>query len=598
MLICDSLESAGKIYGNTLNNLVDVGDEPPREPAALNETGLRPDWADPRTEPYIFSPYPDYNSEEWRENNQGTYRECTGPRNFVPDAVVFRGKSEAFNNPTMGSYNVLQMDSMLCFERETWLGPYATKKKTHNEHVVDWENIDWKALQDNCYKNNADRFERLKKRHDQVIRRDGSEKRPRGVPSLPAPAEAAESEVVETETGLQKRGFPFLNKGPPPKSRTALILRAYSGKKYTENDKQNIRALITELALRSGGEYEVFLLLQIKDGRPLTKESAHADLPKEFWDLAVVWNDEQMAELYPLIPADVNKVHVSQWFSVQKFALDHPKFDYYWNWELDSRFTGHHYDLLEKLVAFADKQPRKGMWERNERYYIPSVHGDYDTTFRTSIEQAYGNDIVWGPAKLDGVTPVGPKPPVSNPKHDNYKWGVGEETDYISLGPMFNPVNASWVDLNAVWGYAGYEGTPRRATIGTQSRCSRKLLLAMHEETRKGNHIGSEMTPQSVALLHGLKAVFAPIPMFFDRAWSGESLNKWFNPGPKGESGSTMMTAYGWGLESRFEGSTWYYRTTLPMKLYNNFLGWEDSGIGGEKVWIFPGDWIPVLTTT
>lgn len=40
------------------------------------------------------------------------------------------------------------------------------------------------------------------------------------------------------------------------------------------------------------------------------------------------------------------------------------------------------------------------------------------------------------------------------------------------------------------------------------------------------------MTPQTVALLHGFKAVFAPIPMFLDRDWSGESLEKFFNPGP------------------------------------------------------------------
>lgn len=48
----------------------------------------------------------------------------------------------------------------------------------------------------------------------------------------------------------------------------------------------------------------------------------------------------------------------------------------------------------------------------------------------------------------------------------------------------------------------------------------------------QGNHVSSEMTPQTVALLHGLKAVFAPIPMFFDRDWQGESLQKFFNPGP------------------------------------------------------------------
>jgi hypothetical protein len=92
------------------------------------------------------------------------------------------------------------------------------------------------------------------------------------------------------------------------------------------------------------------------------------------------------------------------------------------------------------------------------------------------------------------------------------------------------------------------------------------------------------MTPQTVALLHGLKAVYAPIPMFFDRAWGGAMLAKYFNPGPRGESGNTPQSAFSWGNEMRFNGTTWYYRATPPTRLYNNWLGWEDSGIGGPEV--------------
>jgi hypothetical protein len=563
-----------------LNGLADVSDKP--VPPTLKATDIRPEYANTKASPYIYNPYPDYNSDAWKAENQGTYKPCQGPQNFVADSLVFRGKAEAFSQPAMGSYNVLQIDSNMCFERDSWLGPYATKKTFWNsEGLVDWDKVNWKALHDACYQNNSNRFAQREIRSEHVAKRAGDLHRGHSRDFTTSPdnsAIATRSEDALEMPHLENRAAKIKRK-----SRTALILRAYSGLKYTENDKQNLRALINELSLKSGGEYEIFFLVQIKNG-PLTKESAHKDLPREFWDMAEVWNDQQMAELYPEIPSEVNKVHVSQWFSVQKFAVDHPQFDYFWNWELDSRFTGNHYDLLEKLVAFAKRQPRKYMWERNERYYIPAIHGDYDTTFRHSIEKAYGDDTVWGAAKIKGINPVGPKPPVPHAKDDKYEWGVGEEADYISLGPMFDPVNASWVDLNAVWGYQGFEGTPRRATIGTQSRCSRKLLKTMHEETLRGNHIGSEMTPQSVSLLHGFKAVYAPIPMFFDRAWKPESLNKYFNPGPKGESGSTMLTPYGWGLEERFEGTSWYYRTTLPMKLYNNFLGWEDSGIGGEKV--------------
>jgi hypothetical protein len=39
----------------------------------------------------------------------------------------------------------------------------------------------------------------------------------------------------------------------------------------------------------------------------------------------------------------------------------------------------------------------------------------------------------------------------------------------------------------------------------------------------------------------------------------------------------------GWGREGRFQGSTWYFRATPPQRLYTNWMGWEDTGIGGPK---------------
>jgi hypothetical protein len=279
----------------------------------------------------------------------------------------------------------------------------------------------------------------------------------------------------------------------------------------------------------------------------------------------------------------VNNVHQSQWLSVQKFAQDYPDFEYYWNWEFDTRYTGQHYNLLEKLDTFAKSQPRKYLWERNERYYIPSFHGRY-SNFRKMVEPETDKDTVWGPLPDPRIKPAGPARPDVDPKEDNYSWGVGEDADYISLAPMFDPVLTKWVGKNDVWGFLGRENTPRRATIGTTSRCSKLLLDTMYKENLKGNHVNSEMTPQTVALLHGLKAVYAPIPIFFDKAWGGTSLQKYFNPGPNGESGNSNESPFSWGKEGRFQGSTWYYRAIPPSRLYNNWLGWEDSGIGGPEV--------------
>ena len=150
------------------------------------------------------------------------------------------------------------------------------------------------------------------------------------------------------------------------------------------------------------------------------------------------------------------------------------------------------WDLFEKVSSFAKAQPRKYLWERNERYYIPSLHGPYSTSFRERVARASGEEMVWGAPKVERVRPTGPHIPPISPKDDYYQWGVGEEADFISLSPIFNPVGTNWFMKNEVWKFQGRNNTPRRTVIGTQTRLSRKLLEAMHTENTKGNHVASE----------------------------------------------------------------------------------------------------------
>ncbi|KAK3934193.1 hypothetical protein QBC46DRAFT_368379 [Diplogelasinospora grovesii] len=166
--------------------------------------------------------------------------------------------------------------------------------------------------------------------------------------------------------------------------------------------------------------------------------------------------------------------------------------------------------------------------ERNERFYIPGFYGDYNTYFRKYVEGISGTDT-----------------------------GVKEEADLITLSPIFNPINSDW-------------NLPRRTTIITQLRISRRLIDTIHVKNLRGNRVASKMATQTVALLHGLKAVYAPMPVFFNRPWNGTQLARWFNSGPRGTSG-------------RFQGSTWYYRANPPQRIYNNWLGYEDTGIGGPQ---------------
>lgn len=602
-----SLPGNDAIYGNTLSTLVSKDIRSAEHASALKDAPGKPP-AFTKDQPQIYNPYPAYHSSEWRQAHRGSYVACQGATgDVVGDIKVFKGHPHDFPAESFGSYDVLNMDGNLCFERETRLGPYGFNTVKKNGRPIDWDKVDWGNLQDKCLELNKERFD-LEGNGNPYLSTIYPELFPPAGPDTPLKTSRQEpGKVVPRAAGTTERRGDLAphselgNKGNRTslphtvgayEQRTAILLRSYTPKTYSENDKQVMRALVSELALRTGGQYQVFLLLHVREpglnicGDTSVHQKVLDDhVPKEFHGLTVLWNDKCVWDIYTALTDDQERsVHSAQWLSVQKFSMEHPEFDFIWNWEMDARFTGQHYDFLEKLGDFAKKQPRRGLWERNERYYIPSYHGDYDTDFREDVEKRTKGDQVWGPPSLPFITPVGPKPPVSNPEDDNYEWGVGEEADMITVGPIFDPRDSAWIIANHVWGYSDKDHPkltlPRRTTIVTQSRVSKRLLDIMHVENLRGNHIASEMTPQTVALLHGFKTVFAPHPIWFDRPWNGTFLNKWFNPGPRGSSGGPG-SPMGWGRERRYQGISWYYRTEPAPRLYNNWIGYEDTGYGG-----------------
>ncbi|KAI1336713.1 hypothetical protein F5Y15DRAFT_392850 [Xylariaceae sp. FL0016] len=595
---------ADAIYGQTMDTLNMTRKRKPEFEAHLTPAENLT-YFSPHT-PYVYHPYPEYNGQHWLSNH-AKYYPCSGPDGEdVSDIMVFKGLPEEFPDPGIGSYSTLNMDGDLCFERETRLGMYGFQNANDTrEPTIEWDKVRWGKLQEECVQKNKGRFDLKGQTNPYVTsvysRQNGSAwdgaESDFGLDDVPKPDHDDDlrhdnlfnlrRSQIDSLTSVSKTGA---SAGAEP--RTALLLRTYTGKEYNENDKQVIRALITELSLRTGGLYQVFLFVHVKDTAYAIWDDEgtyqyvlEKNVPSEFRDIAILWNDEAVQAMYPKLDPERATVHYSQWLSVQKFAQEFPEFEYIWNWEMDARITGHHYEFLEKLALFAKQQPRRGLWERNERYYIPDLHGDYDTEFRKEVERRSGDETIWGPPDLPFITPVGPKPPVANPENDDYKWGVGEEADLITVAPIFNVNNSGWVGANDVWGFNdsthATQQLPRRATIVTHSRISKKLLDIMHVENLRGNHIASEMTCQTIALLHGLKTVYTPMPMFFDRPWRGKDLGRWFNSGERGDSGGDN-SAMGWGREARYGGSTWYYRATPPQRMYNNLMGYEDNGIGGS----------------
>ena len=79
--------------------------------------------------------------------------------------------------------------------------------------------------------------------------------------------------------------------------------------RYTTDMLRTMRSIIVELSLQSGGEYEAFLLVHVKDnGLPIFddpnvyEQVKQERVPKEFWNMTVLWNEGLWPKLYPLVP--------------------------------------------------------------------------------------------------------------------------------------------------------------------------------------------------------------------------------------------------------------------------------------------------------
>jgi hypothetical protein len=157
---------------------------------------------------------------------------------------------------------------------------------------------------------------------------------------------------------------------------------------------------------------------------------------------------------------------------------------------------------------------------------------------------------------------------------------MGEPADFIALSPIFDPEGTAWRHSGDTTGYGfsiediSSKGPRRRTAIVAVNRMSRRLLMRMHAENALHGHaMCSEMWPPSVALHHGLKAVFAPHPLLMDRAWPPGYLGQTFNGG--------RGSIFGNG-EHNFLGTSWYYNSEFAGRLWKRWTGVETDGQGGR----------------
>lgn len=262
---------------------------------------------------------------------------------------------------------------------------------------------------------------------------------------------------------------------------------------------------------------------------------------------------------------------------------------------MDVKYTGHWYHLFDKIDAFARNQPRRGLWARNARFYVPSVHGTYEEFTETVEKQSSPEERIWG--AIEGVKVIDEKLKIKKifereEDDEGYTWGKGEDADLVTLSPMFEVVNTTWVIKDDFTGYGNerpsnenyntyWTGPPRRGAVVAVYRFSRRLLTAMEAENKGGRHMGVEMFPASVALQYGYKGVYAPHPVFMDRRWPGRYLEKILNGGENGSSGGSERSLFG-KREHHFGGSGFYYGSYWPRGVVGVWMGGEWEGKGGE----------------
>ena len=590
-----------------------------------------------------YNPYPDWQSSAYLREYPA-FSECFLDEEKtvrIPNVRAYNGTPQGFPRPVMGSNELLGIKDDVCLDRFGRLGPYGlgyglgsggsgaatTGHREGAEDVwkeepeVDYRTVRWAKAQERCLAANSKRFK-----------------------PLPAPREnrfwtmhmgdvMKRSEAPADFAPMNASMFGGPPEGKTTLPRTAVVIRIWHQFHFTAEDILYLRSLISELSLLSGGEYVVHFLVHVKDeGLPIWADEGvyqrtlDESLPEEFRGMATLWSEKQMSIVYPALQETwardlpVHGVYRSTFMPMQYFAFQHPEFDFFWNWEMDIRYTGQWYHLFDSVISWAKKQPRKGLWERSSRFYVPEVHGtweDFSQMVRVQTEMGTnsannmwtklpgrpgasrpapgaptqnggGDKPIWGPEPPDESdlfeTDSDPVPPHSYEK-DKYEWGVDEEADLITFNPMFDPDSTTWLLAEDVTGYNITSGLPpRRTAIITASRLSRRLLMTMHRETSLKRHtMFSEMWPASVALQHGFKAVYAPHAVYIDRRWPLSYLASVFNGGRNGASGGSRTSVFG-DREHNFRGTTWYYSAGFSPNLWRRWLGYRVDGNGGEEV--------------
>ena len=193
--------------------------------------------------------------------------------------------------PWAGNYEETGLDLTVMSVDQRY-GPYGygEDRDDYGRQKVDWDKVDWGQLQNDCLERNRHRF----------------------------PASATQFD--DTRTAKPRFTFRHLAKIPEvrhwhefePSRRTAIVVRAWRGYQYMPEDLHYLRSLVAETTLKTGAEYQVILLVDMKDyegyendifssDEAYKKGLEDAGVPPEFQSIALLWDVRLLQSWYPMI---------------------------------------------------------------------------------------------------------------------------------------------------------------------------------------------------------------------------------------------------------------------------------------------------------
>ncbi|KAK3673525.1 hypothetical protein LTR78_006429 [Recurvomyces mirabilis] len=141
---------------------------------------------------------------------------------------------------------------------------------------------------------------------------------------------------------------------------TAIVIRAWDDCVWTLDIVRNIRAIVAETSVPLPAEYQVTVLLHIRnDSLAYEYRDRREDLlvilrvPEDLHAITRTWSYPEMEAAYPDVGAYDISFH--SYMPLQQLVLANPAINHVWNWELVVRYTGHYGHLLTNVDKFASQ---------------------------------------------------------------------------------------------------------------------------------------------------------------------------------------------------------------------------------------------------